>query len=235
MATSHTAAVPLTRKLLGASPRALRFPENYCSLSGPKGAIAEGGQRVSVAAPTAGAVVVTDPLGDLVAKLALADSALLQRQYSVARSAFIEAENMAGAMGRNDLMLEADLGWAGCELRLGNFQIAESIYESTATLPMYPPLTAVQASFVFLQLGAVCLDWGDALFRDEQTNDALTQYTKVITVDAKPPTSDLYAIAQLQPLGALKLYALHDHGSLHPLRWQRPDMSYPYQQGQYRK
>jgi len=185
------------RRSLGAAPT--RFPENYCSLAGPRPtppAVRAAGRSGLARAGTA---VPADPLGDLNARLAEADAAFLQRQYFVARTAYIDAEGMAGNVQRFDLMLVADLGWAGCELQIGNFQAAEFIYEETATLPFYPPLSPVQAAFVFQQLGTVFLDWGDALFRNEQFSDALAQYTKVLTVDGKPANSELFTLTQLQP------------------------------------
>lgn len=184
----------------GTTRPAPRFPENLCSLAGPDSSETAALRQRARGAPTrtAGAALPADPTSELLAKLAEGDAAFLARQYFVARSAYIAAEGMADNLSRGDLMLTADLGWAGCELQLGNFVIAESIYQETATLPMFPPYTPVQAAFVFLQLGTVALDWGDALFRNEQLDEALAQYTKVITVDATPPTSDLYTIAQLQ-------------------------------------
>ena len=74
---------------------------------------------------------------------------------------------------------ETPLGIAECHHALGRYTEAERWYSTAAG---YRYLNAaVEAPYVWTRLAQLYLDWGDALFRADDPDNALTPYEKVLT------------------------------------------------------
>jgi multidrug efflux pump subunit AcrA (membrane-fusion protein) len=89
------------------------------------------------------------------------------------------------------------LGLAECYQALGDYANAEKYYLQTAS---YQYLNAsVEASYVWIQLATLYLDWGNALYQSGDPASALPVYLKVLTPAMTAPTSQLYTLPGLQP------------------------------------
>jgi hypothetical protein len=97
----------------------------------------------------------------------------------------------------HDYYYEIPLGLAECYHALGDYANAETYYLQAANYQYLN--SAVEAPFVWIGLANLYLDWGDSLFKGGDPTDALPIYSKVLTIDMKAPTSQLYTLAGLKP------------------------------------
>jgi hypothetical protein len=89
------------------------------------------------------------------------------------------------------------LGLAECYHALGDFARAESLYFRAASYQFLN--AAAEAPYVWQRLATLYLDWGNSFFRDDQPEEALPIYSRVITLDAAVPASTLYTTVSLKP------------------------------------
>ena len=90
------------------------------------------------------------------------------------------------------------LGLADCHHSMGSYSTAETYYLQ-ATAYQYLN-SAIEAPFLWQRLATLYLDWGNALFRDDQPGAALPIFERVVTHDATTPaTGPLYATVALKP------------------------------------
>lgn len=92
---------------------------------------------------------------------------------------------------------ETTLGLAECQHALGQWASAETWYLMAASYQFLN--AAIEAPFVWGRLANLYLHWGDALFRDGDSQAALEVYSKVIQLDGTAPASQLYTLPGLQP------------------------------------
>ncbi len=89
------------------------------------------------------------------------------------------------------------LGLAECYHALGDFARAEASYFQAAG---YQYLNqAIEAPYLWGRLAELYLNWGDSLFRDEETLEARDIYERVLLLDGSEPASTLYTTAALAP------------------------------------
>ncbi len=82
-----------------------------------------------------------------------------------------------------------------CFHELGQYEKAEEYYLIAAR---YTYLNKeVEATGLWIRLARNAVEWGDALYKDENLNGAKAQYTKLIAENATAPNSFLYTTASL--------------------------------------
>ncbi|MES2742017.1 MAG: hypothetical protein V4754_13835 [Pseudomonadota bacterium] len=95
---------------------------------------------------------------------------------------------------------ETPLGLAECYHAMGDWVNAELWYLRAAG---YSYLNAaIEAPYVWSRLAGLYLDWGNALFRDDDPVAALPIYEKALLADGKAPATPLYTLAPLAPATA---------------------------------
>ena len=89
------------------------------------------------------------------------------------------------------------LAIAECYHALGDFAQAETLYFQAAA---YQYLNAtIEAPYVFQRLATLYLDWGNSLYRGDDSASALNVYQNVVTPAQAVPASKLYTTASLKP------------------------------------
>src|SRR5262249_25114445 len=89
------------------------------------------------------------------------------------------------------------LALAECYQALGDYPAAETQFFLAAA---YQSLSAaVRAPYVWSRLATLYLEWGNSLYVDEEGNDALGIYQRVLTLDGTAPGSRLYTTESLKP------------------------------------
>jgi hypothetical protein len=90
------------------------------------------------------------------------------------------------------------LGLAECYHGLGDWANAEKFYLQAAAYTYLN--TSLEAPYVWTQLAALYLDWGNALYMSGDVTDALTAYEHVLNADGSvPAASSLYTTTGLAP------------------------------------
>ena len=82
-----------------------------------------------------------------------------------------------------------------CFHQLGQFLNAEIYYQQASTYTFIN--SEVEATALWIRLAVNSLEWGDALYKNEDLADATTQYSKLINGDGTVPDSLLYTAASL--------------------------------------
>jgi tetratricopeptide (TPR) repeat protein len=82
-----------------------------------------------------------------------------------------------------------------CYFQLGLFAKAEEYYLQASTYTYLN--TQIEATSLWIRLAQNAVEWGDALYKNEDTAGATAQYTKLINADASVPNSFLYLTASL--------------------------------------
>ncbi|WP_051378493.1 hypothetical protein [Derxia gummosa] len=92
---------------------------------------------------------------------------------------------------------ETPLGLAECFHAMGAWAVAEEWYLRAAG---YAYLNAaIEAPYLWSRLATLYLDWGNALFRDDDAPAALPIYEKVLKTDGSAPDAPLYTLIGLTP------------------------------------
>lgn len=80
-----------------------------------------------------------------------------------------------------------------CYHQLGQFSNAEAHYHQASTYTFIN--REVEATALWIRLARNSVEWGDALYKNEDNPDAIAQYSKLINTDATVPNSLLYTAA----------------------------------------
>jgi hypothetical protein len=82
-----------------------------------------------------------------------------------------------------------------CYHQIGQFSNAEAYYQQASSYTYINP--QVEATSLWIRLARNSLEWGDALYKNEDNPGATTQYSKLINGDGSVPNSLLYTAASL--------------------------------------